>query len=126
MKVKKFYPENLKEVNSWLEERKLPILYETFLPVTGFLVENTAVGFLYKTDSSLCWMEWIVTNPKSEKEARDVALDLVIESLLLEAKAWGAKAVFTSLNHPKLMERYKKHGFQVSDTNVTHFIKGVE
>lgn len=126
MKVNKFYPDKLPEVNSWLEERKLPILHQTFLPLTGFIVENTAVGFLYKSDSSICWIEWLVSNSKVDKEIRSAALDLVIDNLLSEAKAWGAKAVFTSVDNPKLLERYKKHGFQVSDTNVTHLIKGVD
>jgi hypothetical protein len=124
MKVRKFYKEDLGQINGWLEARGWPVLTESVLPRTGFIVDETAVGFLYKTDSSLCWMEWLVTNPSAPSEHRDKALDGVIEHLTSEAKMWGARAVFTSVSDAGLIERYKKHGFHESETAMTNMIKG--
>ncbi len=86
-------------------------------------MENHAVGFLYRTDSGLAWMEWITTNPASDKMDRDKALNLLIETLINEAKSQGVAAVFTSVEDTGLIDRYGQHGFQVTDKNMTNMVR---
>ncbi len=123
--MRPYTPSDLEQVNSWLIQRELPTFQDHFLPKTGFIIENTAVGFLYKTDSSFCWLEWVVTNPKANSTDRNKALDLIVSKLLEEAKSSGFKIVFTSLQDTGLIERYSKHGFMITEKNMTNLIRGI-
>jgi hypothetical protein len=96
------------------------------LPPTGFIVEHEgqdiAAGFLYLTDSEMCLLEYVVGNPLCDKIVRGNALDLLISTLLAEASYQGRKFVFSSIMHPSLIERYKKHGGIATESNMTNFI----
>jgi hypothetical protein len=109
----------------WWAAQSWPTIPETMLPKTGFIVDGICAGFLYRTDSSMTILEWIVANPNSDKIQRRQALDLVIAALLDEAKRGGSSAVFTSCNHKGLLARYEAHGFQVTDTGMTNLIRGL-
>ena len=110
---------------AWWTDHDWPCLDPEMLPKTGFIVEGVCAGFLYKTDSKIAWLEYIISNPKSDKEERNKGLDLVITELCNEAKKCGFEAIFTSSSHDKLINRYKNHGFISTDESMTHFIKRV-
>jgi hypothetical protein len=93
------------------------------LPKTGFIIEGLCAGFLYKTDSEIAWLEFVISNPKSDKELRNEALNILIEKLINEAKQSGFKVIFTSVEHTKLIDRYKNHGFVETDKSMTNMIK---
>lgn len=101
---------------------------ETVLPPYGCVVEVdnkiVSAGFLYETKGHGCsWMEWVVADPKANKELRDKSLDLLIDTINSHAKNEGYQFVFTCVMHPKLMERYERHGFMKGDSNMTNMIK---
>lgn len=110
-------------VCQWWTARQWPQIPLMMLPRRGFIVDGYCAGFLYLTDSPIAWLEWVVSNPDSDKIERQKALDNLISSLLNAAKEAGCKAVFSAANHPGLIERYKSHGFQVSDTGMTHVLR---
>lgn len=98
------------------------------LPQTGVIVENDAgvpvcAGFIYKTDSKICWLEFIVSDPLSDTLERGRALDTLIDSLVSRAKQMEFSVMFTSSNHERLIKRYENHEFQVTDRNVTHLVR---
>lgn len=99
------------------------------LPPTGVVIEDEetgtllAAGFLYKTDSSIAWLEFIVGNPKADRTPRRLAVDLVITRLTEHAKQSGFRNVFSSLEHKGLIRRYKNHGFVETDKEMTNLIK---
>ena len=112
-------------MKSWAEGRKWPVIPAEFLPTTGIIDPEHCVGFLYKTDSKICWLEWVLGNPNSDKEERSKALDNLILALLCEAKSCGYKVVFTSVEHTGLIDRYKKNGFVVSENSMTNMIRSL-
>lgn len=75
------------------------------------------------TDSRIAWMEFIISNPKTAKEERNAALDLLIASLIQEAQKLNYKFIWTTTNNPKLEHRYELSGFVVSDKNVNNMIR---
>lgn len=95
------------------------------LPRVGLVVDDICAGFLYQTDSKIAWLEFIVSNPKSDKYKREEALDLLISSCINQAKDMGFKAIFTSVKHPKLKERYVQHGFTVGDEGTTEMFRRI-
>lgn len=114
--------------NWWTKHNWAPIMPHS-LPTTGIVVENDSkklcAGFLYRTDSNLCWMEFIISNPDSEKEERDISLDLLISELIIKAEEFNCKVIFSSINHPSLIERYKKHNFVETDKQMTNMIRSI-
>lgn len=123
MQVRKYERYDYYTLVEWWSQHSWKAPSINMLPKTGFIVENICAGFLYKTDSEIAWLEFIISNPVSDKEERSQALDLVINSLVEEAKLSGFKAIFTSVEHKKLIERYKEHGFVESDKDMTNMVK---
>jgi hypothetical protein len=125
MEVRQYKPSDYISVASWWVMHDWPVIDADHLPKHGFIVDDKAVGFLYMTDSKIAWLEFIVANPNVSKEDRSEALDLVINKLIDLAKELEFKTVFSSVTHPRLIERYKRHGFVVTDTGMTNMIRRV-
>lgn len=125
MTARAFTPADYAEVASWWEAQGWPVIPPEMLPGTGVVVPGLAAGFLYKTDSAIAILEFVVANPASDKMERRAALDAVIEALLAYAALVGARAVFTSCQHPSLLARYQNHGFQITDTGMTNLIRRI-
>jgi hypothetical protein len=110
-------------VKTWADARKFPLVPQEFLPSIGFIHENYCVGFLYKTDSKICWLEWVISNPVSDKPARDKALNELLSALVEIAHKEGFKAIFSSLEHKGLIERYNSLGFVETDKGMTNMVR---
>jgi hypothetical protein len=114
-------------IKRWWAAHKWQSVPVPMLPKTGLVAEASdkplAAGFIYSTDSGIAWLEWIVSDPQSDKLVRNKALNALIDALVKLAGERGFKAVFTSSNHPKLMERYQELGFAATDQGVTHFLR---
>lgn len=130
MIVRKFDPEldYIDAVTCW-KQQEWPAIPLDLLPKTGIVVESDqsklAFGWLYLTDSKMSILEFIVGNPNVSWQERDEAIHLVINALCLEAKGNGARSIFTSVNHPRLIERYKSQGFAETDRNMTNLIRNL-
>lgn len=96
------------------------------LPAVGLMVaqgeHKLVAGWLYNTDTNIAWIEMIISNPLCDKIERDKALNLLIDGLISEAKQLKKSIIFTSCQHPGLIERYKAHGAVVGDTGMTNLI----
>lgn len=125
MKTRPYVSSDYPVLSSWWEAHKWPAVPERCLPKTGLVVDGLAAGFLYHTDSSIFWLEWLISNPASDKIERNQALTLLIENLLKAAREAGASFVFTSVQHAGLIERYKQHGFAVTETGMTNMVRGL-
>jgi hypothetical protein len=123
MNIISFTPEHYEEISCWWRDQNwTPVDLKT-LPTNGLIIPGVCAGFLYMTDSNLCLLEWVIANPKTDKEIRSEGLDLLIDSLLKKAEELKYSLVFTSVSHPRLMDRYTKLGFQKTDTDMCNFIK---
>lgn len=131
MKVERFNPEKHYEAaKAYWTAHSWPVMPLTALPRLGLTVakeggEPLCFGWLYRTDSSFAWLEWVVADKESDKLERGEALDLLISSLTTEARKLGHTIIFTTVKHPKLIERYKAHGFIETDKDMTNMVKGV-
>ena len=85
--------------------------------------KEIASGFLYKTNSTLCWVEYIVTNPMTSAEERSEGVQKVLNSLSELAIEFGYVAVFSSLKNENLINKYKDNGFVEGSKNTTEMIK---
>jgi hypothetical protein len=123
MNVRFFTESDYPTVCSWWKDHEWPSIPLIFLPKTGIIVDDCAVGFVYGTDSKLCWLEFVVVDKRAEKERRRKALDILISEATNIAKECGYVAMFSSVSHKGLIERYKNHNFQITDQNMTNLIR---
>lgn len=61
-------------MNSWCAARGLAPVDSHTLPQLGVIVPGVAAGFLYRTDSSLGFLDGFISNPAAPKEERAAAL----------------------------------------------------
>lgn len=129
MKIRPFNPVyDYGTVAAWWTAHKWPVLPKIALPPTGFVVVDAddkmfCAGWLYKTDSPISALEWIVADPLATPEERDSALDVLIEALIAKAHEFKKPMIFTSVVHPKLLDRLLKHGFIVTDSQVLNLMR---
>lgn len=124
--------EDYDKLVEWWNYYKFPPPAREFLPddgLCGIMVVDSegneyCAGFLYETNSKVCWMELIVANPEiKDKEIRKESLRQLINFLSDLANEWGYTWIFTSVKHPSLTERYLDCGFQVGTTGTKEMIK---
>lgn len=105
--------------NSW------PVAPIDCLPPTGFIVDEYCVGYLYLTNSNIALLEWVVGNPKADKEKRSLALDFLLEELIESARAAGKKAIFSTTKNKKFSDRLVKHNFKITEENNINLLRGI-
>jgi hypothetical protein len=98
------------------------------LPRTGAIVEaageKLCAGFLY-ADGCMGVLEWIVSNPEASPIRRVRAVEALIDTLLGIAWKIGVRRILSTTNNEALERLLVKHGFQVTERNVTLLIAGV-
>jgi len=129
MNVKPFsYLRDFEEIKKWLKEYPdwESAIPKEYLSETGFIAEENghylASCWLICTNADIAWIAWTMSNPKTEKFKRREAVDEVLDVAIKEAKKRGYKYLITTSNIPSLVDRYKKHGFEIGDTGVTQLI----
>ncbi len=131
MEIREFrdrdYSTVVKWWNKWSEWEPLPI---NSLPDSGWIIshygKNLVDGFLYRTDSKMCHMEWIIGDPDADKIQRHDATKELIAYILVRAKKMGFTRVFSSINHKGLMKIYENLGMIKTDINYTNYIGVLE
>ena len=83
MKAVQVNAEDLGTLNKWCIQWGKGPFPDGWLPKTGLWVKDIIAGFIYKTDSSLAFIECIISNPKASKADRREAF-LVLEKALCE------------------------------------------
>ncbi len=93
----------------------------------GIMIEREGkpliAGFLYATNSNICWMEWIVSDPKQKDKSK--AMSLLISSLEKWGKDAGFKVVFSIGRSKNLISEHKKLGYIVDDNPSYEIIKNI-
>jgi hypothetical protein len=117
LQARRFNIEDYPQIKSWGLERRALYTDPTLLPDCGFIVDGYAACFLYTTDSSVCYLDNLIA--VSEKShSREMAIKLVIDAVIEEAKFLGFKVIFSCTNNPKVIERAMILGAKVSTNYV--------
>lgn len=124
------YSENLVK---WWNDWKWTAPPREFLPengLGGFMVCDedypVVAGFLYTTNSSVAWVEFIVSNIEyKHKENRKKAIRLLILTLEELAKINGKKYIYSSLKSEPLINAYMDCGFVKGSSNTQEMIKTI-
>lgn len=117
MTVRKYTPEDFAQIQAWGAE--YGDTYEPDqLPATGFIVDGVAAYFLYKTDTTCCWLENLIATRKTDYWVKDEAIRLLIDACVAEAKALGFKVAYASTDRYTVALRGKKIGAHVAPNHM--------
>jgi len=102
-----------------------------FLPLDGtcglIVYDNdtpVCAGFLYVTNSKVCWVDWIISSKKyTDREKRKQALTLLVGALTDMCKRTGSKYCYALIKHPSLINTYKELGYSQGDSYTSEMIK---
>ena len=110
-------------VKEWADKRSYPLFPTGCLSQTGLIIDGYCAGFLFRTDTNMCWLGPIISNPESDTDDRHRAIDLLLSEFVNLAKELKFEYIFASLVSKSLIERHKDAGFIVTDENVTHLLR---
>jgi hypothetical protein len=113
-------------VSAWWAAAKWPAVPLSHLPQTGVVVtlegKPAAATWIYKTDSALCWVEWIVADPKVRRMKRDAVLSVLISAARELAREMGFRSIFMSIKHESLARRIEAQGFMATESGMTNYV----
>lgn len=102
-----------------------------FLPlngVGGMIVFDgdtpICAGFTYTTNSSVAWVDWIISNPEYRKKPyRKEAIAWLIAALTDVCQSSGHKYVYALIKSKPLISVYESLGYTKADSYTTEMIK---
>lgn len=93
MIARRFKEADYKTIARWYRERDIAPPRFELLPSTGFIVNDVAAGFIYLTDSALCLVDGLISNPDCSPLRVGRALQLLSKVLVGQAIKCGAQGV---------------------------------
>ena len=112
MTVEKYRPEDFAQIAEWGEKWGANYRPEQF-PKTGVIIHGIAAYFLYSTDSSICWLENLISNPDADGFMKARALDMLVDAILDEAVRLGFKVAYATTDVVSVAKRAKANGAAV-------------
>lgn len=113
MRVRMYEPEDYATIKAWAADGWDTEYNQDFFPTIGFVVDGIAAIFLYQTDSKVCFLENMISNPEACPIQKDVALDLLLKEAFSLAKDLGYRVAYATTNNPKVITRAIKHGVEI-------------
>lgn len=128
MNCRYFEASDYEKLVEWWRFWRFPAPSLVNLPTTGMIVNLNGIdavcGFIYLTNSNMCWLEFIVSNPDlKNKKDREDCINECINKLCNLAKEMGYGFVYTSLKNQNLQNKYMACGFIEASTNCNEYIK---
>lgn len=87
---------------------------EDQFPNHGFIIEGVAAFFLYSTDSTVCWLENMITKRGVAPKIRDHAVQLLISAGFAKAKELGFEVAYAATNILSAAKRARENGAHVT------------
>jgi hypothetical protein len=113
-----------KVANWWIDYGRPPVPAR-FLPDTGFIIDDLAACWVYKTNSIVVCLEPMIGNPNANKTLRGQAVNRLFETVVKYSKEIGAEAVVALSAHPTLPAVAAQHGFTKIDSGQSVYYREV-
>lgn len=84
---------------------------------------NICAGFLYTTNSSIAWLEFVVANYNYREKDRKDAIRVLIDNLCAIAKDMNFDTVFTVAQHNSLINHFEHCDFIKDNIKSTELVK---
>lgn len=124
MNIRSYKKEDYNTLVNWYNKWNLPITPEDYIPQYALIVEKDVPlcsGFLYQLgDTSMYWIEGIISNPDSKKEDKIEGLKLLINSLVNIAKENKASLILSSTPREGLKNIFNENDFGTTPEQYYH------
>ena len=117
-------------LSDWWKAWNWPVMAKDMLPdngTGGIMVENEGenivAGFLYWSNSKLVWLDWIISNPKVNRDIRQEAIKKLILTAEHMTKQAGSKYMMSISRSNSLLKTHKQMGWNVDKTPSHEMIK---
>lgn len=129
LKTRPLESSDRKLICSWWEGHKWHVLPKDALPENGtggLMVEENnkpvIAGFIYKTNSKGCWLEFIISDPEYKKD-REIIITKLVNDAETYAKDLGYKYMLFIGKSNGLRKTMKKLGFYEDPTPTFELMK---
>jgi len=120
----RFDPEKHTEIiGKWCDGWKIGRYPDGWLPTVGFIVPDVAYASLYISDSSVAWIENVISNPEASDEDRDKAIFDINDKIEETAIECGAKWLRGSSLRKGILERAEKRGYWIDERPSHQIVK---
>lgn len=93
LSVRRVCDADFPEMTKWAHARGQNMPHRSLFPRNGFIIDGTAAGFVYFTDSAVAILDCYISNPSSEKKTRSDALDAITDALIRCAEFHRCKLI---------------------------------
>lgn len=122
MVVRKYEDGDFNQVSQWAESGWGKKYRAEQFPKTGFIVDDFAAIFLYSTDSTVCFIENLITNKETNVRERHDAIEMLLAAIFLEAKELGFEIAYATTGISPVIARALRHRCEIK-TKQTLLIK---
>ena len=119
-------------LTDWWKAWNWPILVKDMLPdngTGGIMVENEGenivAGFLYWSNSKMVWLDWIISNPKTNRDIRQEAIKKLILTAESMTKEAGSKFMMSISRSNSLLKIHKELGWTIDPDPSHEMIKAI-
>jgi len=99
-------------LKGWLASKGMGIPEKDMFSDLGFCVDNTAIGFLFLTNSKQAYIDNIAASPEKTEAQRDKCINALINVLESAALENGCKMISVLANIPTMKKRFAWRGFK--------------
>ena len=111
-------------LTDWWKAWGWPVIVKDMLPdngTGGIMIENegenVVAGFLYWSNSKMVWLDWIISNPKTNRDIRQEAIKKLIVTAELMVKESKSKYMMSVSRSNSLLKIHKELGWTIDPTS---------
>lgn len=130
LEVRQLSKEDYQKLIEWWKKEDFEPVPQRKLPLNGVggvmvYKDNVDIcaGFLYTTNSTIAWLEFVVADKDYRQSDRREAIRLLISKLTDIAKDLNFDTVFTVVQNPFLLNHFKHSGFTSDKNKSTEMVK---
>ena len=82
-------------------------------------------GFIYWSNSGMCWFDWVISDPDGNKRARPLAVKFLIQTVEQMVKDAGKKCIMSISRSNSLLKIHKKLNWVVDEKPSYEMIKRI-
>lgn len=98
-------------IQSWVQKHRIAMPERTLLSPNGYILDDTAVGWLFLTDSAVAFIDFVAANPEKTAEERDRAIRRLFAHLEGVALHQDRVIVRFMTNLPTMKSRAESLGY---------------
>lgn len=106
--IRQYEPTDYEMVMSWLDARGMRRVHPNVFSTLGFIIPDVAVVWLYATNSDMCNLENLYSNPKAENKNQQI--NYLLDTAIKAARSMNYKFIQSVTNSPAVIKHALKFG----------------